>query len=411
MAEADIKLNSIARLWRILEIDETPLQDMYILRKHDLQETLVEIIRGAILVASLEPSQVSADANYALQLLTQPQTSLYSFIKDSDESKANIRPDWALAREFQFRTELLVQALNSPVWFVFNFAISWLWECADRDTIRHVLKEVVAYGGGYALRVVAQVASELWKEEAADIVLSRLESRFTEDCVPLVKVLGEILDETSRTRAEPILLKALKSEQVDMVKAVLHSIGKLELDGTLLPTIKECYQWWLEEGPQDPTESGVVPQSAGASLLEHLIAKHLIGFDELKMASKAKRSDIRGVAIKEISQLLAKQADLFTSTIHCIKNGELSHLILDELSRTFPEVCRRHQEAIAQLLDSQIQEVKIACIRVLGDGWADYHYANEKLFSVLSSLDPFIRDEAVVSLRRLEGQQGPFSDF
>jgi hypothetical protein len=72
----DPKMGSIAQLYQALKIGHFPMWEMYAWRQRPLQEALVEVIRGAILVNSLDPAQVKADAEQALRELVHPQNYL-----------------------------------------------------------------------------------------------------------------------------------------------------------------------------------------------------------------------------------------------------------------------------------------------------------------------------------------------
>ena len=248
----DPKMGSLARLYQALKIGHFPRREMYAWRQRPLQEALVEVICGAILVNSLDPAQVKADAEQALREFVHPQNYLLHLIRDSLEFDSEIQMNWTLAQGQQLQPNLLLRALSHPSRFICNFAVQLLWECVERDIVRVGLKEVLMSGSGYALTIIAPNAAEIWQEDAAELVLDRLERNLTEDCAPLVKALGELCGESSQPRARIVLRSVLLSRDADMVHAALHAIEKLKLDGTLSTTIRDCYRWWLHEGPQDP---------------------------------------------------------------------------------------------------------------------------------------------------------------
>ena len=230
---------------------------------------------------------------------------------------------------------------------------------------------------------------------------SLLEQRFTDDCAPLVRALGDACDEPTRGRVQAVLREAFGSEDVDIVKAALDATQKLSLDEVLATTIENSYRWWLTEGPQGPDENGVIPKNAASALLAHLAASERMNFEEMREAANAKRSDVRQVAIQKVGQFLAKEDDLVEPVLKDINRGELPAGIIGELSKSYPTVCKRHLKKFLELLDSDGSRVRVACIRALGDGWADSSEVKEALRSLLSVPDTDIRDEAVRALRRL----------
>jgi hypothetical protein len=397
----NLELGSLARLCQALEIGDFSMSEIHILRRRPLQEALVEVIRGVILVNSLNPAQVMADAEQALCELVHPQNDLLRLIRDSLEFDSEIQMNWTLGQGQQLQPNLLLRAMSHPSWFVGKFAAQLLWECVERDLVCTGLKEVLAHGSGYALAFIAANATEIWQEEPADLVLDRLERNLTEDCTPLVKALGELCGRSSQPRAEVVLRNGLLSRDANMVHAALHAIEKLNLDGALSTTIRDCYRWWLHEGPQDPIPGRRVPENPAASILSHLCANRRVSFEEVREAANARRSDVRDVAIKAIGQFLAEGDKLVEPTIDDISRGNLPCRLVLELSRSFPAVCSRHFDGFLRLLDSDDRSLQIACIRALSGGWAEKSKVQAKLRSLLNTPDVGLRDEVVGALRRL----------
>jgi len=268
----------------------------------------------------------------------------------------------------------------------------------EENVVALGLQDLLASGSGYVLDIIAQVAADVWRDEAANLILNRLEQNFTDDCAPLIRALGDICDESARNRVQAILREAFESGNVDIVEAALETTRKLGLDEALATTIENRYRWWLTEGPQYP---GVVPKNAASALLAYLVANKRMSFDEIREAANAKRSDVRQVAIRRISQFLAKEDDLVEPVLRDIDRGELPVGIIGELSKSHPTVCKRHLKRFLGLLNSDNRPVRIACIRALGAAWADSSEVEKALRSLLNVPDTDIRDEAVKALRRL----------
>jgi hypothetical protein len=158
----DPRMNSIAQLYQALKIGHFPMSEMYAWRQRPLQEALVEVIRGAILVNSLDPAQVKADAERALHELVHPQNYLLRVIRDSLDFDAEIQMNWTLAEGQQLEPNLLLKSLGHPSRFICNFAMQLLWECVERDIVRVGLKDVLASGSGNILTIIALNAMEIW---------------------------------------------------------------------------------------------------------------------------------------------------------------------------------------------------------------------------------------------------------
>jgi hypothetical protein len=186
-----------------------------------------------------------------------------------------------------------------------------------------------------------------------------------------------------------------------MLHAALHAIEKLKLDGTLSTTIRDCYQWWLHEGPQDPIPGKIVPKNPAASLLSLLIANRQVSFEEVRETAHAKRFDVRDAAIKAMGQFLSEADELVEPTLDDISRGDLPCRLVTELSTSYPTVCSRHFGSFLRLLDSDDRSLQIACIWALTAGWAENSKVQTKLRSLLNTPDAGVRDVVVEALRRL----------
>jgi energy-coupling factor transporter ATP-binding protein EcfA2 len=397
----DPRMGSLARLYQALDIGHYPWREMYAWRRRPLQEALVEVIRGAILVNSLDPAQVKADAEQALCELVHPQNDLLRLIRDSLEFDSEIQMNWTLGQGQQLQPNLLLRAMSHPSWSVSKFAAQLLWECVERALVCTGLKEVLAHGSGYALAFIAANATEIWQEEPADLVLDRLERNLTEDCTPLVKILGELCRRSSQPRAEVVLQHALQSRDAKMVYTASHAIEKLNLGRTLSTTIRDCYRWWLHEGPQDSIPGIRVYEHPAASLLSLLIANGQVSFAEVREAAHVRLPGIHDVAIKAIGQFLAEADELVEPTIDDIRLGNLPCRFVTELAGSYPDVCSRHFDSFLGLLDSDDSSLQTACIWALTAGWAEKGKVQGKLRSLLNTPDAGVRDVVVEALRRL----------
>jgi energy-coupling factor transporter ATP-binding protein EcfA2 len=398
------EMNSLARLSKLLRIGESPAHEVYALRKRPLEKAFIEVIRGAILVSSISSAQLLADAQRALaELANSDELGLYGLLKDVNVTDSDIDPDWSLARS-RLQPELLLRAMEHPSWFVCRFAALLLLNCIELDVVRGGLKDVLVKGGRYALHIIAQVAADVWEEEAASVLLNRLEKDVTENCAPLVRALGDVCDTDSRQSVQNALQRILQSRNARLVEAATYAVDKLDLTDILIGTLNDSYQWWLHEGPQDPEGTGTIPENAAASLLSLLVTNNKTAFEEIRDAGKAKRGDVRRVAITELCRKLAEEEDLIEPVFSDVIAGKLPASVVDELSRKYPDVCSRHYASFARLLDSDNAEAQIAGIRALADGWAA-HVEVEKLRSLLKDTDMNVRDEAVSALRHLAAQR------
>jgi hypothetical protein len=247
------------------------------------------------------------------------------------------------------------------------------------------------------------MALELWPVEGCDLILDRLEIAIDENCAPLIAALAEVRTETRDERIRSVLKQALEVRQVGVVKSTLKAIEALGYDD-LHSDVLTCYRWWLTDGPQYPGPDDkiqIVEPNVAADILAHLSHAGKITMDDLHEACNSSRSDVRRVATQEIARMLDANDEWIESILDDIQAGQLPSGVLDELSRCYPQVCKRYEPTIMALLTSPDEVIRITVIRALGDGWCDDATAITTLRTMLNDVDIEVRDEATTILREL----------
>jgi hypothetical protein len=400
----DAQRNSLLRLWQVLDIGKTSTDELMELISKPSQEHLVEVIRGTIHAARLDPAQVFAEARELRLELEQSSERPFEFLIKAEDQDSEREPNWELAADAQLKPDLLFSAMSSPVWFIASAAALLLLDAVEHEIVGEGLKVVLQRGSGHALDIIPHIASKYWQDQTPWLLLDRLELRLTDDCTSLVSKLGELhLDEAARQRASAVLANVLRRRNARMVAAAIESIEKLKLDSVLEQELRAAYSWWLIEGPLGPERSGPVPPNAADVLLKHLASSRKLSFEEAReavlLSEQRRRSDVREVAIPALCELLADSPQLTAQTLKEVVKGVLPAGIIDELSRSHPKVCQQFVGDIIKLAESGEGDVKIACIRSLGDGWASFSVVEPILRGLVGEKSSSIRDEAVRALR------------
>ena len=232
-----------------------------------------------------------------------------------------------------------------------------------------------------------------------------MESNLTQDCTQILDALLKLeLAPEEIERLKNILRKALNCHDNDLTESALELAEKLDLDAELRDEIQKAYDWWVKEGPQGPKGSGVVVPNAAGKLLKHLSKDDRLSFDYLRNAitdAKENRiSEVRSVAVEGLVNLMVRDNALVPPVLEEIKAGTFSPALLDKLSTTAPTLCALFLDEIVDLLNSDQIDVKLSCIRSLGDGWCNFEKAELLLRPLLGADEPYIRDEVVKVLRR-----------
>ena len=396
----DKYLGSFSLLISALDFGETPASDMPLLLKRGISDELVEVIRGAIIVSDIDPLQLWADTEKALSLIADYSIKAIDVISVMG-MKIDVDINWALIKKSNTNLDLLLQAILHPVWFVCRFAALLLLEFADVNDVKSGLKIILKDAPKRTIKLIALIAHDIWKDDAGEIVLQHLESNLTSKCAPLVKVLGDIMTPALNERAMEILLKSLRFEDVAIVKASIYSIEKLNIFDQLHSDIKVAYEWWLYKGPQDPSETGVVPENAAKSLFECLNLHQGLDVSDIKIAAKSKRSDVRDVAVRAVCNLCTQDEKLFASILFEVEHGDLPIKIIDEFEKSQISFCALHVNDFLQLLNSENLRVKNKIVRLLDNQAMKTELVEKKLRSLLESPEIELRDSALHSLRKL----------
>jgi HEAT repeat protein len=315
--------------------------------------------------------------------------------------------DWTRARAINLQPEILFSAVSGKVAFLCVASTELLLHAIEHETTEQGFRKILRTGSGYALSITADLASQLWCSEAAGLIIERLEQNLTDDCAPLIEKLGGLIsDDSVRQRIESIFRDAIQYRSVPLIDAILHAVEELGLDSHLEKEIREAFEYWLNEGPQGPVESGVVPPNAVGPLLKYLAARRLLTFDDLRRAlvvsMQRHRSEVKAMVLPELARLLSNDVPLMRKSLMEIGDGRLPPELLYELSKSHPLVCQDHADDLLKLLESDTAGVRTACVRVVGDGVIDPHRVKPILRALIQSDDHNIRDEAVAALRRLQ---------
>jgi len=396
----------LSALGQVLHINESPMADIYVLRTRPSEDALIEVVRGAMLVAALHPKDVFTEARTMLQSISKSDAPLIAWLGDLEPGGSEAYVDWALAREGSVRLDPLLRAVRHPSCFVCRFAVLLLVNCFDREAVSGDLREALMDASGYALAIIAEVAADVWGEEACGVVLDRLETGLSDDCAPLVRALGSVCGHSTTDRTEPLLREALQSDSPELVTEAIHSIEQLRLNTRLEPVVKATFQRWLQQGRQDSVQglATITWPAPMAALFTHLIAAGKLSFEEIRNAARAPRGDLRQLATPLLCKRLAEDDELLQRALRDVASADLPVDVVSELSRSHPAACNRHCGSVLRLLDSESSSVRGACVAALGRGWAPYDLAERTLRALLDDADPGIRDAATRALRQLGHQ-------
>jgi len=401
----DKYFRALSCICSILDIGETPATDFPLLLKAGISDELVEVIRGAILVSQVAPPQLRADTEKLLFLISDKSVDFFEILS-AIELKMDVEASWSLVKGHTLDRQRLLQAMRHPAWFVCRFAAMLLFEYKDEPDVKLGMVDILSSASGYSVHIIAQIAQEIWGNQAGNIILERLEANNTDDCAPLVEALGRVseIPEFFIDRAVVVLRSAMASKEVDFVKAAVSAIEKLNLLDVFETDMRDRYEWWLLKGPQDPEISGVIPENAAKYIFECLNLHHYLDVSDIKEAVNSKRRDVQEPAIRALCVLCMESEEFFKSVLHEIENGTLSIRVIDELEKSHVLFCVLHIDDFLQLLETKNLKVKTKLVQMLGNNAFKGELVERELRTLLESTEIELRVNALRSIRKLSAR-------
>ncbi|HZH98156.1 MAG TPA: SMEK domain-containing protein [Fimbriimonadaceae bacterium] len=429
--EPDPYIGTVEIIWKVTGLGKDTVGALRTLGTPSAQSIVAEVLRGAIIVAGVDPEQLRADAEHALDELSQQEYSANSFLsatawkssvfhffagwpeswqKVEHNTGLELLLHWDRGRELALDPSLLVRAMAFPLWSICRTAALLLLNCIDRTVARTAFQRMANEGTSHQLQVVAAIADVLWGNQTATVLLDRLETNLTAECAPLIKTLGRVThDDATLLRTLRLLPVALAQPQVRLVEAAIAATEALDLSDALEEHIRSTYRWWLTAGPRGPDSWGTVPPNAAEALLRHLNNRERLTYDEMRwairQASELHRSEVKQLLLPLIANHLGEHPAAVGPAMTDIECGALPADVISELSRSRPEVLAGTFETVARLLAAETPGLRLAVVRALGDGWVCYRTVERLLRPLFAESDLSVRDEALASLRRLRARQ------
>lgn len=395
---------SLGKLLDALSYWKSPVADVQTFRRNTSDGSVIEVIRGTIAAAGIEPAELRSDVARALQQLDS--TELCRASKQEDPISSISEPEWSKGRELKLDVGSLISALDHPEWFVSKPACCLLRACFSPAEIGNRLKEKLRTAKGPAVRLCVAAGWDAWGSSAVSILLERLSSNLTSDCADLVKALPEVASGSERERCLGVIGQALASRDLSLVRAATSAaVATQAVDRFRSAWLREL-DWWVSSGPQDPVRDGVVPPSAAPSLLEVALDAGWVTFDRLCELCRA-RGDVRAIADRTICMAASHDDQLGREIGERLVRSELPPGLLDYLSQNYGDLCLTLLDFIEQLLTDTEASYRIAAVRSLGDGWAPADIAKELLKSALNDIDPEVRSEALAATRAKTQESKP----
>lgn len=425
--EPDPHIRTVETIWIALGVGEDLAGALEPLSDPGVRSVVCEVLRGVIALTNVDPSQLRADAEFALaelenrgrqpaeaHLVSNPRYALMHLFRDWKElaRERETRPggalltQWEEARRIHLDGPILVQATSLPIKCMCRTAALLLVNCVDRAFVREAFRAMVNKGTRLQLCVAASAATWLWGKRAVRILLDRLETNLTPNCIPLIKALGKVAqNDSSRERSLRVLATALGQPDVNLVEASLKTAEELALATALEERIRSAVHWWLTEAPRRAAGSSAIPPNAAEVLLRHLVAQGTLPYLEMcwaiTEASRSERAEVVRLLLPMIGGYLAEHPSELLSVIDDVKNGILPPVVLTQISEHHPELLSEQLEAVLALVSAERANVRRALAGALGDGWAPDVTAEALLHSLLRDESLGVRDDALVALRRL----------
>ncbi|MCI5121816.1 MAG: HEAT repeat domain-containing protein [Candidatus Electrothrix sp. AUS4] len=394
---------SFASLCKINKIMELKTCDGFVdLTNKDYYEEFYVVFNCVISELQLCPDEIIKEANKAIgKLKNEEDTSLlFNLLTDID-----ITVDWKKVKLADTEKKIIASALDHPSEIIARTAAEIIATGAGGDETAEAVKEILRTGRDSALYFISQIASNVWREKAPEIILYRLEEELTDGCQYLLENLPKISNDQYDDRISTTLLRELTHPDVEIALGAAKGYANHHPAQAHLNELKKAFSYWKENEEPYPVKTGTVPPSPRETLVQ--VIDRLNGFtlSELAELCGDPRRDVEDVARDALLRLCKSDESALNDVIGLIQQEQAPISLLAKLTELPPEILRNAEKRILALLDSPVPELRTETLKMLHGGWLADETARELTESFLDDPDVHVRNQAVAALRKIASHE------
>lgn len=406
------ELSALGALVYGMRVQSLGLGDWLILSKRYDLHAVDAVLKGVIAAHHLDSDELAAEA---LWILDQMRTRGVEYTLLSSLPEVDIHPDWAQARNANVSTPDLVRALRHPSELIAKNAAQLLAHGVGGPDAPPLIGEVLWDGHEQALKFVAWIAPYIWKEQALDIILDRLDGPLTRGCHWLLRFLPNTASDDSDQRFLNALLRGVHADDPYIGRGAAEALSELqtaELE-PITNSLRDAYDYWTHrrivcethetevQGSSCPV-CNVIPRTPRSELVRVLAKLDGVTSDELLELCDDPNHYVQEAAVEIMMEKLANNTDLLTSVLQSAQSKGISIDLLSEILALPPQELCEIREELVNLLNVHSADVRAAVIKALVGGWIDREAASGLARVALQDRALEVRDQATETLRSLE---------
>ncbi len=267
----------------------------------------------------------------------------------------------------------------------------------------------------YTLHALATIATTIWKFDAFDILLKRLEENICAGCEHIYKVLVELAPNNRRSEVIKKLLFGLLTKNIQVASGAAKLIQNSDWEFSKQDK-NECnkaLKYWTDIGSYCNRcnqvvmgscccQCHIVPDSPRAPLIGALAKMQILTSSDLFKLITDDRNDVAEVSCESLAWLAIKNRQLMRSILEKIRTGDLATALLDSILSLPNEVLNKYHTHLSALIQSPYPDVRIRLIASLKNEWLTSKEIKIVLQKALKDKKPRIRDQAVRTIRLRE---------
>jgi hypothetical protein len=399
--EMKCSFDSLSKISSVMEIGTSPCDAFMDLSDQGYYEEFCVVFSCVISGLQLNPDKIVKEANAAITLLQNEQeVSYFGRLADVD-----ISPDWDKVKLTETEKKIIAKALDHPSEIIAKTAAEIIATGAGGDETAEEVKEILRTGRDTALLLISEIAVQVWREKAPEIILHRLEDELTDGCQYLLEKLPNISNEQYDDRICATLRKELTHPNVEIALGAAKGYANHHPAQAHLSELKNALIYWKENEEPYPVKSGTVPASPREILVQ--VIDQLNGFtlSELAELCSDPRTDVQDLARDALLRLCKSDPSALNKVIDLIQQELAPISLLTKFIELPPEVLRSAEKQILALLDSSLPEFRAETLKILPGGWLADETARELAEKFLDDPDVHVRNQAVVALRKIDSYE------
>jgi len=326
-----------------------------------------EVFKGLVKACNMSKNGLNQDASTLLASIDEGKLDT-TFILLDRTTFIDIAPDWKRTDGYGLNIELVEQAMYCDAGWILWMAGSLLIEHHSQESLVSVIKRLLNTGGYKTLRTVAQMIPFLEsKTLMRQVIVDRLKGTLVAGCQYLYKGLSELeleleLDDDLIEVIRRGLLESGPLTATEAAKLLSKHIGTST--ESFYELLEDAYIHWSENEEPYPVGSGAIPPSPRDEILSMMIESSQPDANALIKYLADTRSDVQGVARKNLLTRLDKETLLFRHFIDALNSELIAPSNLDSAIREC-DFDDNQNEAICELIEHRKPKVRFSAIKIL----------------------------------------------